>query len=255
MFVAKLYGFCLNIATTIWLQPNKEACISAQGHEGLGPWLLKLYYGKIWINFVQSEVNVTCNSTRLYVYCDIILSQAHKQLSCTKPLPRGISVQWSWYEDFLRAKFCVCFYAIMFCFILAQLYIRGNSWYFIPKHWNWQICHTHWAFKLPLALAVSYELFPRWIDGWIYSQSNPTIYSSSFQKKSSWLTSWKRATKWPLCSLFRGSWLVLRYTVHMNALKIAGSAWQNNLHLVLQICISHHAIIVIRGKDKTEHCC
>ena len=35
-------------------------------------------------------------------------------------------------------------------FPLAQLFIRGNSRYRFPKPWNWQICHAHKAFKLPL---------------------------------------------------------------------------------------------------------
>ena len=35
-------------------------------------------------------------------------------------------------------------------FPLAQLFIRGNSQYHFLKCWNWQICHTHRAFKLLL---------------------------------------------------------------------------------------------------------
>ena len=31
-----------------------------------------------------------------------------------------------------------------------QLYTHGNSGYLFSNCWNWQICHTHWAFKLPL---------------------------------------------------------------------------------------------------------
>ena len=34
-------------------------------------------------------------------------------------------------------------------FYLAQLFICRNSQYLFPKHWNWQICHTNWVFKLP----------------------------------------------------------------------------------------------------------
>ena len=33
---------------------------------------------------------------------------------------------------------------------LAQLFIRENSGYLFPKCWNWQICHSHQVFKLPL---------------------------------------------------------------------------------------------------------
>ena len=53
-------------------------------------------------------------------------------------------------------------------------------------------------------LAVSYELFPQKIkENWITSWLNPTVYSSSRRKNSSWVISGKRAAKRPLCSLFR----------------------------------------------------
>ena len=35
-------------------------------------------------------------------------------------------------------------------FQLVQLYISRDSGYLFPKRWNWQICHTHQAFRLPL---------------------------------------------------------------------------------------------------------
>ena len=35
-------------------------------------------------------------------------------------------------------------------FPLAQIFIHGNSRYHFPKCWNWQICHAHRAFRLPL---------------------------------------------------------------------------------------------------------
>ena len=35
-------------------------------------------------------------------------------------------------------------------FHLTQLFICGNIWYLFPILCNWQICHTHWAFKQPL---------------------------------------------------------------------------------------------------------
>ena len=35
-------------------------------------------------------------------------------------------------------------------FPLAQLFIHGNSGYLFPKRWNWQMCHTHQAFRHPL---------------------------------------------------------------------------------------------------------
>ena len=60
-------------------------------------------------------------------------------------------------------KFYACFCTIYVVFHLAQVFIRGNSGDLFPKHWNWQICHTHWALNFHFVpLAVSYELFPRW---------------------------------------------------------------------------------------------
>ena len=32
----------------------------------------------------------------------------------------------------------------------GSTFICGNSGYLFPKCWNWKICHTHQAFKLPL---------------------------------------------------------------------------------------------------------
>ena len=32
----------------------------------------------------------------------------------------------------------------------STFYPCGNSGYLFPKRWNWQICHTHQAFKCPL---------------------------------------------------------------------------------------------------------
>ena len=46
-------------------------------------------------------------------------------------------------------------------FQLIQLFIRGNSQYLLPKCWNWQICHTHQAFQLPLCtLNGKLQTFP-----------------------------------------------------------------------------------------------
>ena len=33
---------------------------------------------------------------------------------------------------------------------LAQLFIHWNSGYLFPKRWNWQTCHIHLEFKLPI---------------------------------------------------------------------------------------------------------
>ena len=94
-----------------------------------------------------------------------------------------------------------------------------NSGYLFPKRWNWQICHTHQAFKLPLwTFRSKLRTFLTVKSKIISSRSNPTVYSSSLCKNSSWVTSGKRAAKWPLCALFRASLHVLHYTVHVTPL-------------------------------------
>ena len=61
---------------------------------------------------------------------------------------------------------------------LIQLFIHGNNRYLFPKRWNWQICHTHQAFKLPLH-TYSGQLR----SNISHCESNPTVYSSSLWKK------------------------------------------------------------------------
>ena len=96
-----------------------------------------------------------------------------------------------------------------------------------------------------------------WIkDNWISSRSNPTVYSSSLRKYSSWVTSGKRAAKRPLCGLFRGSWHVVHYTVHMTPLC---ALWKllkalGRMTSIVTDMLSHHTLVE-KSKDKTEHCC
>ena len=72
-------------------------CHRLRGIKGLGPGILRLYCGKLWINFDKwrSFKDLfsadTCSPT--LVYCDAISDHAHKQLSCTKPRPGGMSLQ------------------------------------------------------------------------------------------------------------------------------------------------------------------
>ena len=138
----------------------------------------------------------------------------------------------------------------MFCFIWPNFLSMGICWYLIPKHWNWQICHTHWAFKFHFTpLAESYKLFPQWKDDWIYSQSNPTIYSSSLQKSAYDILPEKELLSAACFEVAGLCYTTLCTWLHYECLKIAGIAWQNNNFLVLQTCISHHNIVK-RGKDK-----
>ena len=77
-------------------------------------------------------------------------------------------------------------------FHLAQLRIHGNIRQFFPKHWNWQICQTHQAFKLPL-YTFNGKLVKSKLD--FFSVKPNNILYSSLCKKSSWVTgtSGKRA--------------------------------------------------------------
>ena len=57
-----------------------------------GQWLLRPYCGKFWINFMKNEESWS-NSLLLFICSPThnVSGHAHKQPSCTKPLPRGIS--------------------------------------------------------------------------------------------------------------------------------------------------------------------
>ena len=88
---------------------------------------------------------------------DIISDHAHKQL---KAPPSG-------YISAINVICGICVNKILQLilhqyglFQLAQLFIHGNSRYCFPKCWNWQICHAHRTFTLPLC-TLSYKLFPR----------------------------------------------------------------------------------------------
>ena len=84
---------------------------------------------------------------------------------------------------------------------LIQLFIHGNNRYLFPKRWNWQICHTHQAFKLPL-----HTLSGQLRSNISHCESNPTVYSSSLWKKVLLSYFQKKRTKRPL---FWGRWYVL----------------------------------------------
>lgn len=93
---------------------------------------------------------------------------------------------------------------------LAQLFIYRNSWYRFPKHWNWQIRHDHLAFEPPLCtFSGMLQTFP---------MVKEIVHSSSPLENSIWVISKKIAAKWPLWCLFKCSWHVLPYMVHMTPL-------------------------------------
>ena len=108
---------------------------------------------------------------------------------------------------------------------------------------NWQYTSVPFG-KIPIELLLENELLSGlWtLSGKLQTFSmvksttieflHPTVNFSSLWENSNWVTSGKRAAKWPLCGLWKSSWHVLPHTVHMTllacALKIARSAWQND---------------------------
>ena len=128
----------------------------------------------------------------------------------------------------MQTKFHDCFYTIMLLFQLAQLFIRGNSGYLFPKCWNWQICHTHRAFKLPLP-TFSSKL-----------RTFPTVKSKTIgflldltQQYTPVLFAKTPCELLPEKELLSGHYVAYSEVAvrdsTMNALKIAGSAWQNDV--------------------------
>ena len=79
--------------------------------------MAQFVYHKLGIIFFTF---VMCSPT-LNVYCDIISGHTHKQLNCSKPLPRGIS------RNFRKQNFMIVF-TPLHCIHLAQLCIHGNRY-------------------------------------------------------------------------------------------------------------------------------
>ena len=141
-------------------------------------------------------------------------------------------------------------------FHLAQSFIHGNSRYLLPKCWNWQICHNHWAFKLPL----------RTVSGKLWTFPKVKLKTNGFRLDQTQQYTPVLFEKTPRELLLEKELLSGHY------LEVAGTCyttWCMWLHyvrfencwkhlaeqlLVLQTCVSHHALVE-RGKDKTEHCC
>ena len=132
-------------------------------------------------------------------------------------------------------------------YVIFHLFIHGNSRYLFPKYWNWQICHTQQAIKLPLSTFSGklrmFSMVKSKTVGFLL------VYSSSLCKNSSWVTSGKRAAKQPLCGLFWGSCTWFHHERFENCWKCLAE-WR----LVLETCVLHHALVK-KSKDKTECCC
>ena len=109
----------------------------------------------------------------------------------------------TWCAEFLRAKLFLHHYVL---FQLAQLFIRGNSRYLFPNRWNWEICHIHRAFKIPLCtISCELQTFPsvKSKTNWISSEMNLTVHFSSLQKYSVWVTYGKQAAIYPYAAYSR----------------------------------------------------
>ena len=132
------------------------------------------------------------------------------------------------YNELDMRNFCKqnCFYTIMFYFIWLNLLSVGIVDIFFQSAGTGKYAtpsmHLNFHFG---PLAVSYELFSQsnqtFKNNWISSRLNlrNSIHQVLFAKKTKHMSYFqKRAAKWPLCGLFRGSLNVLHYTVHMTPL-------------------------------------
>ena len=121
-------------------------------------------------------------------------------------------------------------------FHLAQLFIRGNSGYLFPKRWNWQLCHTHQAFKHPLwTFSGKLRTFPM-----VKSKTIGFLLDQTQQYTTVLFAKTPRELlpeKELLSAIMR---LIQRWLAHatlhdahdftMRALKVAERAWQNDFH-------------------------
>ena len=173
-------------------------------------------------------------------------------------------VHWGYYisiinvmhlTEFVRAKFCNLFLHHYVLFNLAQLFISEKSWYLFPKCWNWQIYHTHQAFKLPLCTFNS------------KLRTFPMVKSKTIGFLLDWTQQYTPVLFWQILHelLPEKELLSSHYSQVADTCYPTRCTWLHNVHfenclkrlaqwlLVLQMCISHNALVE-RGKDKTEHC-
>ena len=138
---------------------------------------------------------------------------------------------------FVQAKFHGCFFTITFYFnwpnvlSVERVYIcfrsAGTGKYATPTS----------IFKLPLrTFSGKYKDFSPWLNQrqmGFFSVGPNRVHSGSLLANSSWLLSGKRTAKQPLCDLFKSSWHLVPYMLHvtllMCALKIAAALDKNFL--------------------------
>ena len=126
------------------------------------------FWGSIVANFGLTLWKVKCKCLLLLCVApplmftfDVISGHPHKVFSCTKPLRRGHITTIILIWGLFASKISRLFLHHNTLFQLIQLFIHGNSRYILPKCWNWQICHTHQALKLPLCtLRGKLQTFP-----------------------------------------------------------------------------------------------
>ena len=91
-------------------------------------------------------------------------------------------------------------------FYLAQCFVCGNSRYLFPKHWNWQICHIHWAFKLPLlTFSGNLRTLPMMKSKTIFSYWTPTVHSNTFLVNFCMGYSWEQSCYYFAFSVVAGT--------------------------------------------------
>ena len=141
------------------------------------------------------------------------------------------------YVEFAWAKLFLHQYVL---FQLAWLFIWGNSWYRFPKRWDWQICHIHPPFKLPLH-TFSGKL-----------QTFPTVKSKTIGfllKNYAWVTSENIAASAHYARVPGTCYPTWCTLLHYKRFE---NCWKHfpEQFLMLQMCVLHHALVEW-GKDKT----
>ena len=119
-------------------------------------------------------------------------------------------------------------------FHVAQRFICGNSWYLFPKRWNWRTCHTHRAFQLPFrTLNGKLRTFPT-----VKSKTMEFLHDLTqqytpvhFGKSPRELLPEKEQLSGHHAAYFEVAGTCYTHDARdytICALKIAGSAWQND---------------------------
>ena len=116
---------------------------------------LRLYYGNTCINLTTNEEAWSNCSVLLHVAPPLLftatsfLAMPTNSLAVPSPSLRLYQCNKRDMRN-LVSKVSQLFLYHYVLFQPAQLFTYGNNWYLFPNCWNRQICHAHWAFKLPL---------------------------------------------------------------------------------------------------------